>query len=52
VSLVRACQAWIQITPIGILFFNQSDLPGSISLLQSLLAPDRIFGIIELFEMD
>jgi hypothetical protein len=32
-------------------FLNQPNLPGSIPFLQSFFAPDRVFGIIELFEI-
>jgi hypothetical protein len=47
-----AGDARIQIVPVGIEFLNQPDFPGSIPLLQLLLALDRVFGIIELFEID
>jgi hypothetical protein len=30
---------------------DQSNFPGSIPPFQSLLTPDRVFGIIELFEI-
>src|SRR5216683_7320950 len=47
---LNAGYARIQIIPIGIDLLNQPDFPGSIPLLQLFFAPDRVFGIIELFE--
>jgi hypothetical protein len=41
--------ARIQVVPIGIEFFDQSDLPSSIILLQLLLASDRVLRILKLF---
>jgi len=40
------------VVPIGIEFFDQSDLPGSIPLLQPFLATDCIFNVVELLEID
>src|SRR5688572_13125056 len=42
----------IQIIPVGISLFDQPDLPGSIPVLQSLLASDRLTDIAELFKID
>jgi hypothetical protein len=49
---LNAGYAWIQIIPIGIELFYQSDFPGPIPLLQLLLAPDRVFDVIELLKID
>jgi hypothetical protein len=49
---LNAGNAWVQIIPIGIELLNQPDFPRPIPLLQLLLASDRVFGIIELFEID
>src|ERR1700721_4264224 len=49
---LNASNARIQVVPIGIEFFDQSDLPSSIVLFQLLLASDRIFRILELFEIN
>ena len=46
----KAGDAWIQIIPIGIELLDQPDVPGPIPAFQSLLAPDGIFGVVELFE--
>ena len=48
----NACYTQIQIIPIWIELFNQPNFPGSIPFFQSLLAPDRVFSIIELFEIN
>ena len=42
----------IQIVPIGVELLNQSDFSGSIVLLQSFFSLNRVFSIIELFEID
>jgi len=47
-----ACYARIKIVPIGIKLLDQSNFPGSIPLLQSFLANNRILNVIELFEID
>ena len=49
---LNAGDARIQVVPIGIEFFDQTDLPSSIILFQLLLASDRIFCILELFEIN
>ena len=48
----NACYARIKVVPIGIKLFDQSNFPGSIPLLQSFLANNRILNVIELFEID
>jgi hypothetical protein len=49
---LNAGNAWIQIIPIGIELFYQSDFPGPIPLPQLLFAFDRVFDIVELLEVD
>src|SRR5687768_4793970 len=43
---------WIEVCPVGVLFFDQPNLPSTIPFLQPLLAPDRILDVIEYFEVD
>src|SRR6266571_2428672 len=48
----RARNSGIEIDPIRVRFFDETDLPGSIPFLETFLALYREFDIVELLEVD
>jgi len=49
---LRSGNAWIQITPVWIVSFDQADLPSPSPLLQTLFPLNGVFGIIELLKVE